>query len=195
MVRPGISALDRKLLRDFQRLWAQALAIAAVLGCGVAILLATFGTYVSLEETRTAYYERQRFADVFADANRAPRWLLREVRAIEGVRAAEGRISQFAVLDVPGQEETVTARLLSLPSDGGARLNVPVLRQGRLPAPEAIDEVAVNQPFAQANGLLPGDRFFANLNGRKRELTLTGTLLSPEFIYTIGPGALMPDNE
>ena len=195
MVRPGISALDRKLLRDFQRLWAQALAIAAVLGCGVAILLATFGTYVSLEETRTAYYERQRFADVFADANRAPRWLLREVRAIEGVRAAEGRISQFAVLDVPGQEETVTARLLSLPADGGARLNVPVLRQGRLPAPEAIDEVAVNQPFAQANGLLPGDRFFANLNGRKRELTLTGTLLSPEFIYTIGPGALMPDNE
>jgi putative ABC transport system permease protein len=35
----------------------------------------------------------------------------------------------------------------------------------------------------------------ANLNGRKRALTITGTAMSPEFIYTIGPGALMPDNE
>jgi len=34
----------------------------------------------------------------------------------------------------------------------------------------------------------------ANLNGRKRALRLTGTVLSPEFIYTIGPGAMMPDN-
>ncbi|WP_397543355.1 FtsX-like permease family protein [Roseovarius salis] len=190
-----MNALDRKLLRDFQRLWAQALAIALVLACGVAILLTTFGTYGALEETRQAYYERNRFADVFAAANRAPRALMAEIRAIDGVHAAEARVSQLAVLDVPGQPETVTARLLSLPADGRQRLNVPVLRTGRLPDPGATDEVAVNQPFAEANDLRPGDTFEANLNGRKRELTLTGTLLSPEFIYTIGPGALMPDNE
>lgn len=190
-----MTALDRKLLRDFRTLWAQALAIALVLACGVAILLTTFGTYGALEETRRAYYERNRFADVFADANRAPRPLMQDIRAIDGVRAAEARISKFAVLDVPGQDETVTAHILSLPADGGVRLNLPVLREGRLPAPEATDEVAVNEPFAEANRLRPGDRFHANLNGRKRELTLTGTVLSPEFIYTIGPGALMPDYE
>ena len=188
-------ALDRKLLRDFRRLWAQALAIALVLACGVAILLTTFGTYISLEETRTAYYERNRFADVFADATRAPRWLLRDIREIEGVRAADARIAEFAVLDVPGREETVTARILSLPAGGPGHLNTPILRRGRLPAPGAVDEVAVNEPFAEANHLGPGDTFLANLNGHQRELTLTGTLLSPEFIYTIGPGALMPDNE
>jgi len=188
-------ALDRKLLRDFRRLWAQALAITLVLACGVAILLTTFGTYGALDETRRAYYERNRFADVFAAARRAPRSLMREVRAIPGVRAAEARISEFAVLDVPGREETVTARLLSLPAGDGARLNLPVLRRGRLPWPDAAGEVAVNAPFAAANGLRPGDRFVANLNGRKRELTITGTLLSPEFIYTVGPGAMMPDNE
>lgn len=190
-----MTALDRKLLRDFRRLWAQALAIALVLACGVAILLITLGTYISLEETRGAYYERNRFADVFAQANRAPRWLLPEIRDIEGVRTAEARLSHFAVLDVPGREETVTAHILSLPSTGLPHLNLPVLREGRLPAVDAEDEVAVNQPFAVANHLKPGDTFEANLNGRLRELTLTGTLLSPEFIYTIGPGALMPDNE
>jgi putative ABC transport system permease protein len=190
-----MTALDRKLIRDLHRLWAQAVAIALVLACGVAILLTTFGTFVSLENTRSAYYERNRFADVFADANRAPLWLMQHIRLIEGVRAAEARISQFAVLDVPGQEETVTARILSLPASETLRLILPVLRAGRLPSPEAANEVAVNVPFALANNLRPGDTFHVNLNGHRRELTLTGTLLSPEFIYTIGPGALMPDNE
>lgn len=190
-----MNALDRKLLRDLRRLWAQALAIALVLACGVAILLTTFGTYGALEETRRAYYERNRFADVFADARRAPLPLMQDIRAIPGVRAAEPRISEFAVLDVPGRAETVTARILSLPSQGAGLLNLPVLRTGRLPRADATDEVAVNAPFAAANGLVPGDGFLANLNGRKRALTLTGTVLSPEFIYTIGPGAMMPDNE
>ena len=190
-----MTALDRKLFRDFRRLWAQALAIALVLACGVAILLTTFGTYISLQDTRSAYYERNRFADIFADANRAPLSLLQQVRTIDGVRAVEARISKFAVLDVPGQEETVTARLLSLGDTGQAQLNVPVLRAGRLPEPGKDHEVAVNEPFATANNLRPGDRFRVNLNGVQRDLTLTGTLLSPEFIYTIGPGAMMPDNE
>jgi len=148
-----MNALDRKLLRGLRRLWAQALAIALVLACGVAILLTTFGMYGALEDTCAAYYQRNRFADVFATANRAPTRLLDKIRAIDGVRRAEGRISEFAVLDVPGRVETVTGRILSLPADGPPLLNRPVLRQGRLPAPDAKDEVAVNAPFAAANGL------------------------------------------
>jgi len=125
----------------------------------------------------------------------APRSLIREIRQIDGVSAVDARISQFAVLDVPGRAETVTAHILSLPAARAPRLNLPVLQSGRLPSPDAANEVAVNAPFAEANDLQPGDTFSANLNGYRRELTLTGTLLSPEFIYTIGPGALMPDNE
>ncbi|MCP5086088.1 MAG: FtsX-like permease family protein [Rhodobacteraceae bacterium] len=188
-------ALDIKLLRDFRRLWAQALAIALVLACGVAILLTTYGMYGALEDTRAAYYQRNRFADVFGDANRAPQALLPVILAIDGVRAAEVRVVEHVILDVPGRVETVTGRVLSLPDNGVAQLNLPLVRKGRLPDPTRPDEVAVNDPFAKANNLRPGDSFFANLNGQKRELTLTGTVLSPEFIYTIGPGALMPDNK
>ncbi len=35
----------------------------------------------------------------------------------------------------------------------------------------------------------------AILNGRWRELTVVGIALSPEYVYTIGPGALIPDNQ
>jgi putative ABC transport system permease protein len=188
-------ALDRKLLRDFRRLWAQALAIAMVLACGVAILMISFGMHRALVDTREAYYERNRFADVFASLRRAPLSLMSEISGIDGVMLAEARISANAILDVPGRSQTAVGQILSLPSTGTALLNVPIVRSGRLPNPDAHDEIVVNERFALANDLQAGDRIFANLNGTKRSLTIVGTVLSPEFIYTLGPGARMPDNE
>jgi len=189
-----MDALDKKLLRDFRRLWAQALAIALVLACGVAVLITTFGMHAALEETRRAYYEGNRFADVFSATRRAPLTLIPEIAAIDGVMVAEPRVQGEAILDLPGRAQTAVGQIISLPPHGN-ELNVPILRSGRLPDPNAPNEVAVNEPFARANNFRPGDTFEANLNGRKRTLTITGTLLSPEFIYTIGAGALMPDNE
>jgi putative ABC transport system permease protein len=186
--------LDRKLVRDLRRLWAQSLAIALVLGAGVAILVIAFGAQVSLFETRAAYYERNRFADVFAAARRAPLPLAEEIAAVAGVQAVEARVAGYALLDVPGFSEPATGLILSLPPSGEAALNLPILRAGRLPDPSHPDEVAVTAPFADAHGLRPGDGFAAVLNGRLRQLTVVGTVLSPEFIYTIGPGGLMPDD-
>jgi putative ABC transport system permease protein len=190
-----MEALDLKLLRSFRRLWAQALAIALVLACGVAILLMAFGMERALGDTRDAYYERNRFADVFARATRVPDHEMGRILAIDGVRAGEARVEHYAILDLPGKVETVTGLVLSLPVNGGPVLNVPLLRSGRMPDADASDEVLLNEPFAEANGLALGDRFSANLDGNRREFRVTGTVLSPEFIYTLGPGALMPDNE
>ncbi|PUB15647.1 ABC transporter permease [Yoonia sediminilitoris] len=187
-------ALDRKFLRDFIHLWKQALAIALVLACGVAILLTGMGMYKALSDTRSTYYERNRFADVFSAVRRAPDRLIAELAAIEGVWAVETRTVGETVLDLPGVAVSVTGRILSLPSDGPPLLNVPILKSGRYPDPESTSEVLVNANFAIANGFRPGDSFYANLNGQKRELTITGTVQSPEFIYTIGPGAIMPNN-
>ena len=83
-----MQAIDIKLLRDFGRLWLQGLAIAMVLACGVAILLTAFGMHTALNNTRDAYYERNRFADVFVETRRAPETLLQEVYEIPGVYAA-----------------------------------------------------------------------------------------------------------
>ena len=87
--------LDRKLIRDLRRLWAQSLAIALVMACGVATLVLAIGTYQSLDETRSAYYERYRFGDVFASVARAPNSLARTIAAIDGVAAVETRVASF----------------------------------------------------------------------------------------------------
>ena len=123
-------ALDAKLLRDLRRIWAQTIAIALVLGCGLMVLVMANGTLRSLSETRATFYERHRFADVFAGVTRAPRSLLEQVLAIDGVAQAEARIVVPAVLDLAGMAEPATARVLSLPDAGNPRLNLPLLRSG-----------------------------------------------------------------
>jgi len=189
-----MTALDIKLFRDVRRLWAQVLAIALVIGGGVATLVLAVGSHRSLEETRSAYYERYGFADVFAQVKRAPKALAYRIAEIPGVGVVDTRISKLALLDIPGFAEPASAQFVSLPDTGEPMLNRLYLRTGRLPEPGRAEEVVVNDSFARAHGYAPGARFKAILNGKKRELTIVGTALSPEFIYTVGPGDLMPDD-
>jgi putative ABC transport system permease protein len=187
-----ISPLRRKVLRDLQRLWAQVLAIALVLAAGVATLILGNGAYSSLHETRARYYEANRFADVFADVTRAPRALLAEIEEIEGVLDAEARIVKLGLLDLEGMKEPGSVLFVSLPADG-AGLNQLYLRLGRVPDPLSAEEVVIADGFATAHGLGPGDRLPVLMNGKRRELLVTGVALSPEFIYALGPGQMMPD--
>ena len=191
----AMDAIDIKLMRDFRRLWIQALAIALVLSCGVAVLLTSVGLSVALSETRSAYYERNRFADVFVQATRAPSSLLAEISRIDGVLSIEARITGNAILDIPGLVRAGVGHIVSFPETAQPVLNLPILVEGRFPDPSSTNEIVVNAPFAEANSFKTGDGFSANLRGQKRELTIVGTAQSPEFVYTIGPGAMMPDNE
>ena len=187
-------ALDRKLIRDLRRIWAQTLAIALVMGCGIMVMVGAQSTQTSLVGTQAAYYDRHRFADLFVTVTRAPRTVLDELAAIDGVVQADGRIAFDAVLDIDGMSAPAVGRVMSLAADPGQGLNLPLLRHGRLPDPDRPDEVAINEPFGEAHGLVPGRSFDAVLNGQLRTLTVTGWLLSPEFVYTIAPGTFMPDD-
>ncbi len=187
-------ALNIKLLRDLRRLWAQALAIALVIAGGVATVVMAVGSHHALDETRIAYYERYGFADIFANVRRAPNTLVRQMEEIPGVAAVEPRIVQLALLDIPNFSEPATGQVISIPDKREQVLNRLYMRSGRLPDPTSEREVVVNEPFAQAHGYTIGSRFSAILNGRKREVTIVGTVLSPEFIYAVGPGDIMPDN-
>lgn len=189
-----MGALDRKLIRDLRHIWLQALAIALVIGCGVAMYVMSLGTVQSLEETRLAYYERYRFADIFAAVKRAPERLGREIASISGVARVETRIVAMVTLDVAGMAEPARGLLNSVPERHPPELNGLHLRMGRGIRPGNLGEVVLNEAFAEAHGLRPGDYFHAVINGRKRRLDVVGVALSPEYIYSLGPGAIMPDD-
>jgi len=189
-----VRALYRKLMRDLWRMRGQVLAIALVMASGVGVLVMSLTTVESLEETAIAYYERYRFGHVFARVERAPEHLAARLREIPGVQAVETRVVRTAILDVEGFEEPVIGQLVSIPERSEPRLNRLALRDGRLPRLGHPDEAVLTEPFAQAHGLAPGDHLRAVINGRWRDLTIVGIALSPEYVYAIGPGALMPDD-
>ncbi len=186
--------LDRKVVRDLGRLWAQIIAVALVMACGVTTIVLAIGAYRSLEETRETFYARQNFADLFATATRAPLKLANRIEEIPGVKAAEYRISKPAVLDIEGMKEPVAAIIVSIPDLRAPAINNPYIRKGRLPFYGRSDEVAIVEKFAEAHELGPGDAFHALINGKRRQLQITGVVLSPEFIYAPGPGHIVPDD-
>jgi len=94
--------LDVKLRRDLKALKSQALAVALVMACGLAMMIMTRSLMLSLEMTRDAYYERNRFADVFAQLKRAPNSVQAELAAIPGVARVQTGIAVQVTLDIPG---------------------------------------------------------------------------------------------
>jgi putative ABC transport system permease protein len=186
-----IPPLRRKALRDLRRLWAQALAIALVLAAGVATLILGNGAHRALSDTRDRYYQDYRFADLSSDVVRAPLALINDIRAIEGVIQADPRIVKLGRPEIEGMTEPASVLLVSAPQGDG--LNRLHLREGRLPSADAADEAVVSQDFASAHGLRQGAHLTVVMNGKRRDLAITGIALSPEFIYALGPGEMMPD--
>jgi putative ABC transport system permease protein len=188
-----IHALDRKLLRDLWRLKGQAVAIGAVMAAGLTMFVAYFSTFISLQATQQAYYEQYRFADVFATVTRAPLSLRGRVAEIPGVSQVELRVVADVTLAIEGLSEPATARLVSVPVPRRPMLNDVFLRRGRFIEPGRPDEVLVSESFASANALGPGSTIAALINGRRRSLQVVGIALSPEYVYTVRPGEVIPD--
>lgn len=188
-----MSALDRKLFRDLAGMKMQAIAIALVLACGVAIFIMSLTTQTSLQQTLDRYYSDSRFADVFAHLKRAPDALADRIEQIPGVGALETRIVVDVNLDVPTLPEPAVGRIISLPERGSLLLNDLYLRRGRWVDHDRPGEVLVSEAFAEAHDIVPGDTVTAIINQRLRELTIVGIVLSPEFIYEIRDGEFLPD--
>ncbi len=194
MRRVTLSALDRKLLRDLWGMKGQAAAIGLVMAAGVSMFVMYLSNFESLRRTQTAYYEQQRLADVFASLKRAPERLSTRIAAIPEVAAVDTRVVVNVTLDVPGFSEPASGRLISVPPSGRPLLNDVVLRRGRWLDPARPDEVLASEAFVDAHGFVPGDRVSAVINGRRRQLQIAGVVLSPEYVYSIRPGEIMPDN-
>ncbi len=184
-------ALDLKLLRDLWAMRGQVLAIAVVIMGGVATLVMSLATYDSLRLTRDGFYRDFRFAQVFGSLKRAPEALAARVAAIPGVERVETRVVAGVKLEVAGFDDPISGLMLSLPEGRQPLLNALYFKRGR--GVEAAHETVIADTFAEAHGLSPGDRISAIISGKRRQLTIVGVAVSPEYVYQIAPGAMFPD--
>jgi len=172
----------------------QAMAVALVMACGLAMMIMARSLIYSLESTRQEYYEANRFAEVFVQLKRAPDSVATRVSAIPGVATVQPGISVQVTLDLPDLDEPASGLVRSLPDLGRPELNRLFLRAGQWLTPGGHGEVLVGEAFAEANRLQPGDLLALLLNGRRQPFRVAGIVLSPEFIFESRPGTALPDN-
>ncbi len=187
-----LAALDRKLLRDLWAVRGQVLAIAFVLGAGIATYVMAASTLDSLQRTQARLYREFRFPDLFAGLKRAPVSVLARISAIPGVTNVEARVAAPANLELAGYGQPISGQIISLPR-GPGQFNLLHLHAGRLPESGRDREALVSDGFAKAHKLQPGVTLKVTINGRRRVLEIVGVASTPEFIYQLAPGSIVPD--
>lgn len=184
-----MKALDRKLLRDLRAMWSQVLTIALVVASGVAGFITTLSAVDSLALARDRFYAEARFADVFGGLKRAPLAVADTLRALPGVADVQTSVEMAVRVEIEGRSEPIVGQLIGVDPRRPARMNLVVLRgasappsPGR-PLPDGAIPTWVSESFATANGLTPGSRLSALINGKRRTLLMTGVALSPEYVF------------
>jgi len=187
-----VSLLHRKLRRDLWAVKGQVLTIALVVASATGGFLGSVGTYQALSRARDSFYAQYQFGEVFAELKRAPQSVVDEVARLLGVRDAEANVvaaSQLLLADVP---EPLVAQLVGVPPSLGPRLNRLYVRRGRMIEAGPALEALVDEGFATARNLRPGDHVTVLLNGKRTKLEIVGIGLSPEYINPSQSGAF-PD--
>ncbi len=177
--------LNKKLLRDIQKAKGQAIAICAVIVCGIAGFSCILSAFRNLKLTRDTYYKEYNFADFTIMMENAPVSVLFKIKSLPGVTNAQGRIVKDVNLDIPDSDEPKIGRIISLSERQEGQINNIYLKSGRFFSEEAIDEVIINDIFVNKNGLRIGDKIYASINNKKQHLKIIGTALSPEYVYMI----------
>jgi putative ABC transport system permease protein len=188
-----MKALDQKLRRDLWRMKGVIAAIAGIMAIGVACLVCMGFGYRNLNGAKLDYYTQCRMADFTINVKKVPNSELATIEQLPGVMSVEGRIRQYAVVDLPSSPQPLSGIVLSMPDERRHGINDILLRRGDYFTERRENEVIVNEAFAQAHGLAPGQWIHLLLNNRRQELFIVGTSISSEFVYLLGPGALLPD--
>lgn len=187
-----MSALNRKLARDLWRLKGQVATIGLVLACGMMAMIMLRSTWQSLIAARDAYYDKFRFADVFARLERAPEAVAARLESLPGVALVETRIVKDVMLPLASEPDPVVGRIVSIPDVGEPALDRLSLRSGRMPT--ADDEAVILEQFALAQHVEPGGSLPVLINGRLRTIRVTGIALSPEYVLAMSGREMAPDN-
>ncbi len=185
--------LDRKLIRELGRSRGLLIAITSIITVGVMTFVYMRSTYNNLKTAQLQYYAQGNLADFWIDLKKAPLSEINRIAELPGVTGSRSRIQFFATVDLPEVVEPLNGLVLSLPDRRQPVINDVLLVKGGYFTDRRENEVIVNDAFARARGIRPGQWIHLILNNRRQELFVVGTAMSCEYVFLVAPGAFAPD--
>jgi len=190
-----MAVLHRKLGRDIRGSLGVLIVVIAIIAVGTGSLICMLSANRILSASQQQYYDDYRFADFWIDLKKAPLTAARRVAELPDVAGVQARVVFDVILDVPGEAQPISGRLISAPPTGFDRtINGICLIRGAGFSTDRGEEIIVSETFAQAHDLGPGDRIEMILNRRRESFIIVGTAISPEYVYLVrGEGDFIPD--
>jgi putative ABC transport system permease protein len=191
--------LTKKLFRDLWHQIGMMIALVLVLAIGVSAYVGMAGVYQNLNNARAKYYNQYNLADFTIDLKRAPETAAKSLGHTPNVLHLRTRIKTDVVVNLPTKsykniQRPIPGVALSLPTPRHKVINDVMLYSGRWFSSSYAYEIMLDQQFAQARHLVPGDRIKVRLPDKEHALLIVGTTYSPEHVMMLPPGgALAPD--
>ena len=187
----AVNTLLRKAFRDLWQSRALFISIIALLTLGVGIFVTMYSAFLNVKSSEDFAYEELNFADAFYYVSPPiPVRATDTIRNMEGVAAAEGRyVADIAIRQPDDRDNTVSARVISVPDDETPDINRVIVREGEYLEAGDGRHALVDNLFTAYYGLQPGDTVSLVYQGKDRDFQISGAITSPEYLWKSKGGA------
>ncbi len=180
--------LFRKMLRDFKDHKAQFLSIFLMALIGVFAFTGISGEAVGLVEVSSSYYEDTNLADGWIYGEEIADDVFSDIKSMDEIKDAQREMVVDTVANYSSDPD-ITLHIV----EGKQNISKFYLFKGEDFNPKDKEGIWIDKRFADGRDLDIGDKITLKFDGKEVSKTVRGIMYSPEYVYYIQEGSLLPD--
>ena len=180
--------LFRKMLRDFKDHKAQFLSIFLMALIGVFAFTGISGEVVGMVEVSSSYYEDTNLADGWIYGEEIGDDVFSDIKSMDEIKDAQREMVVDTVANYSSDPD-ITLHIV----EGKQNISKFYLFKGEDFNPNDEEGIWIDKRFADGRNLDIGDEITLKFDGKEVSKTVRGIMYSPEYVYYIQEGSLLPD--
>ena len=176
------------MLRDFKDHKAQFLSIFLMALIGVFAFTGISGEVVGMVDGSNSYYENTNLADGWIYGEEISDDVFSDIKSMEEIKDAQREMVVDTVANYSSDPE-ITLHVV----EGNQNISKFYLFKGKDFDPNDEEGIWIDKRFAHGRKLDIGDKITLKFDGNKVSKTVRGIMYSPEYVYYIQEGSLLPD--
>ena len=176
------------MLRDFKDHKAQFLSIFLMALIGVFAFTGISGEVVGMVEVSSSYYEDTNLADGWIYGEEIADDVFSDIKSMDEIKDAQREMVVSTVANY-SSDPVITLHIV----EGKQNISKFYLFKGQDFNPNDEEGIWIDKRFADGRNLDIGDKITLKFDGKKVSKTVRGIMYSPEYVYYIQEGSLLPD--
>ena len=176
------------MLRDFKDHKIQFLSIFLMALIGVYAFTGISGEAVGLVDVSTKYYEDTNLADGWIYGEDIDKDIFSDIKGMEQIKDAQREMVVSTVANYSSDPD-ITLHII----EGKQKISTFHLFKGKDFDENDKEGIWIDKRFADGRNLDIGDKITLKFDGKEVSKTIKGIMYSPEYVYYIQEGSLLPD--